>query len=47
MPAIGASTTGDSMTCRPMRSGGSTGAWLAAGVDDVVRVLMTAPLSPA
>ena len=31
MPAIGARTTGDSMTWRPMRSGGSTGDDVAAG----------------
>src|SRR5512141_423467 len=50
MPAIGASTTGDSMTWRPMRSGGSTGAGAAsaascAGASAVIR-WVTATHSP-
>ena len=42
MPAIGASTTGDSTTWRPMCSGGSTGAVEAVAVGAV----MVLPLSP-
>src|SRR6478735_6755178 len=37
MPAIGASTTGDSMTWRPMRNGGSTGAGAALRTEAALR----------
>src|SRR5699024_9238276 len=48
MPAIGARTTGESMTCRPMRRGGSTRSPVAEEVSvGWVRVVMTmASVSP-
>src|SRR6478752_7747814 len=46
MPAIGASTTGDSMTCRPSRSGGSTGTGPAGAAGGVIRSV-TGTDSPA
>ena len=43
MPAIGARTTGESMTWRPMCSGGSTGVEVGAVVTDMAPPILARP----